>query len=66
MIEETTLNALRSLVEGLTFHDFRHEAITRLARKLDVLDLARMVGHRDLRQLAIYYNATAEEMAGRL
>ena len=56
----------KAMVEGLTFHDFRHEAITRLARKLDVLDLARMVGHRDLRQLAIYYNATAEEMAGRL
>lgn len=53
-------------VEGLTFHDLRHTAITRLARKLDVLDLARMVGHRDLRQLMIYYNASAEDMAGRL
>lgn len=56
----------KAMVEGLTFHDFRHEAITRLARKLDVLDLARMVGHRDLRQLSVYYNATAEEMAARL
>lgn len=53
-------------VEGLTFHDLRHTAITRLARKLDVLDLARMVGHRDLRQLMIYYNASAEDMANRL
>jgi len=34
-------------IAGLTFHDTRHEALTRLARKLDVLDLARMVGHRD-------------------
>lgn len=33
-------------IHDLTFHDSRHEAITRLARKLDVLDLARMVGHR--------------------
>jgi hypothetical protein len=31
-----------------------------------VLPLARMVGHRDLKQLLVYYNATAEEIAGRL
>ena len=53
-------------IDNLRYHDSRHEAITRLARKLDVLDLARMVGHRDLRSLRIYYNATAEEIAGRL
>lgn len=51
---------------NLTFHDSRHEALTRLARKLDVLDLARMVGHRDPRSLMIYYNATASEIALRL
>lgn len=53
-------------IEDLTFHDTRHTAITRLARKLDVLDLARMVGHRDLKSLMIYYNATAEDIAKRL
>lgn len=53
-------------IEGLRFHDTRHEAITRLARKLDVLDLARMTGHRDPRSLMVYYNATATEVAGRL
>lgn len=53
-------------IDGLTFHDTRHEALTRLARKLEVLDLARMVGHRDPRSLMIYYNATAEEIASRL
>lgn len=53
-------------ITGLTFHDTRHEALTRLARKLDVLDLARMVGHRDPRSLMIYYNPTAQEIAGRL
>lgn len=53
-------------IKALTFHDTRHEALTRLARKLEVLDLARMVGHRDPRSLMIYYNATAEEIAGRL
>ena len=53
-------------IKGLTFHDTRHEALTRLARKLQVLDLARMVGHRDPRSLMIYYNATAEEIATQL
>ncbi|EMN1578428.1 site-specific integrase, partial [Pseudomonas aeruginosa] len=42
------------------------EATTRLARKLDVLDLARMTGHRDPRSLMVYYNATASEVASRL
>lgn len=56
----------RAGVDNLTFHDSRHEAITRLARRLDILDLARMVGHRDLRQLQRYYNATAAEIARRL
>lgn len=53
-------------VAGITFHDTRHEALTRLARKIDVLDLARMVGHRDTRSLMVYYNATASEIAARL
>ncbi|OYQ90516.1 hypothetical protein B9T10_04125 [Wohlfahrtiimonas chitiniclastica] len=53
-------------IENLTFHDTRHEACTRLAEKLKVLDLARMIGHRDPRSLMIYYNATATEIAERL
>lgn len=56
----------RAMIEDLHFHDTRHEAITRLAKKLGVLDLARMVGHRDLRQLSVYYNETATEMAPKL
>ena len=53
-------------IEDLHFHDSRHEACTRLARKLEVLDLARMIGHKDLRSLMVYYNATASEIADRL
>lgn len=53
-------------VVGLTFHDSRHLAITRLARVMDVLELARMVGHRDLKMLMIYYNASAEDLARKL
>lgn len=50
----------------LHFHDTRHEGITRLAKKLQVLDLARMVGIRDLSILMVYYNPTATEIAERL
>ncbi|MBP1087043.1 MULTISPECIES: tyrosine-type recombinase/integrase [Pseudomonas] len=53
-------------IVDLHFHDTRHEATTRLARKVDVLDLARITGHKDPRSLMVYYNATAEEMAERL
>lgn len=53
-------------IKDLTFHDTRHEAITRLAKKLHVLDLARMVGHKDIRKLMIYYNESAEDIASRL
>ncbi len=37
-----------------------------LARKLDVLPLARMVGHTDLKMLMTYYNESAEDLAKRL
>ncbi|MFL0809097.1 MAG: site-specific integrase [Agarilytica sp.] len=53
-------------ISGMTFHDTRHEAITRLAKKLQILDLARAIGHRDPRSLMIYYNPTAEEIAEQL
>jgi integrase len=56
----------RAGIEDATFHDARHLAITRLAKKLNVLDLARMVGHRDLKQLQVYYNESAEDIAARL
>ena len=56
----------RAGVEGLRFHDSRHEAITRLARRVDVLDLARIVGHKNISELMTYYDATAGEIAARL
>ncbi|WP_058048192.1 tyrosine-type recombinase/integrase [Janthinobacterium sp. Ant5-2-1] len=56
----------RAGIEGLIFHDARHEAITRLAKKLNILELARMVGHKDIRQLQVYYNETAAEIAKKL
>ena len=56
----------RAKIVNLRFHDSRHEAITRLSRKLNVLSLARVVGHKDIKMLQIYYNETAEELARRL
>lgn len=53
-------------ITDLTFHDTRHEAITRLAKKLQPLDLARMTGHTNLSELLTYFNATAEDIARRL
>ena len=53
-------------LQHIHFHDSRHEAVTRLSKKLDVLALARMIGHRDLRSLQVYYNEHASEIALRL
>lgn len=52
--------------EDLHFHDSRHEACTRLARFLTVMELARVIGHRDLKSLMVYYNPTAAELAAKL
>lgn len=48
------------------FHDSRHLAITRLSRRLDMLALARMVGHRNPSQLLTYYNPDPADLAARL
>jgi integrase len=53
----------KTTIENLTFHDTRHEAITRLSKKLNVLGLAKAVGHRDIKQLQTYYNESAEDLA---
>jgi integrase len=57
---------VRAGIPNLRFHDARSEAIYRLSKKLDILDLARTVGHRDLKSLMIYYRSSADELADRL
>jgi integrase len=47
----------RAMIEGLHFHDSRREALTRLAAKVDVMTLAKISGHRDLRILSNTYYA---------
>lgn len=56
----------RAEIKGVHFHDSRANAITRLSKKLDVLELARMIGHRDLNSLQAYYRITPAEIAARL
>lgn len=50
----------------LHFHDSRGEAIWRLSKKLDVLQLAQVIGHRDLKSLMLYYRESAADLAKRL
>jgi integrase len=57
----------RAMVVGLHFHDSRREALTRLAERVDVLTLAKISGHKDLRILqAVYYAPDMGEVAKRL
>lgn len=53
-------------ISGLTFHDMKHEACTRLAKFMPIEDLARQLGTRNLKILMIYYNPTAAEIAALL
>lgn len=53
-------------IKGLTFHDSRAEAITRLSKRLGILELARMVGHKNISELQTYYRESAEDIAAKL
>lgn len=72
-LESKSLDALwrklraRAAVDGLTFHDSRRAGTTRMAAKLDALELAKMTGHRDLSMLLnTYYKADAAKIARKL
>lgn len=54
------------LLGHLHFHDARAEALTLLSRRMDVLTLARVSGHKDLRELMGYYRESPEQIAARL
>ena len=54
----------RAGLEDLTFHDLRHVATSRLARRFpNPLDLKRVTGHRDLKSLDRYYQPNLTELA---
>ena len=57
----------RAGIEGLHFHDLRHVATCRLAERLpNVIELASVTGHRDLKMLARYYHVPAAALALKL
>ena len=53
-------------LDDLTFHDTRHEATYRLSKKVEVLELSKITGHKDIKMLLIYYNPTMDELASKL
>ena len=49
------------------FHDTRAEALTQLSRKVDVMTLAKISGHKDLSIMQnTYHRETAEDIAARM
>lgn len=55
------------MLTDLHFHDARHVAITRLAEKLpNVIELAAVSGHSDVRVLGRYYHPKAEDLAKKI
>jgi len=54
-------------ISKMTFHDSRGEALTLLARKVDVMTLARISGHKNINLLlSTYYRETPQQIAARL
>lgn len=57
----------RAKIANLHFHDLRHEATSRLAEKLpNVIELANVTGHKDLKMLKRYYHPRVEDLAKKL
>jgi integrase len=50
-------------IRGLTFHDLRATAATRLAKVLNPLQLAKMFGWKDLKQAMTYYRESTDDIA---
>jgi integrase len=63
---ERARNAAR--ITNLTFHDLRHEAISRLFENtdLDVMEIKTISGHRSMQMLARYSHLRAHRLADRL
>ena len=54
-------------INNLRFHDLRHEATSRFFEKgLNVMEVAAITGHKDLRMLQRYTHLRAEDLARKL
>lgn len=58
----------RAKIENFTYHDLRHEALSRLAERGDfsVLEIAAVSGHKTLQMLKRYTHLQAERLADKL
>jgi integrase len=58
----------RAGIQGLTWHDLRHSAATRLGKagKLSVIELCRIFGWSDPRMAMVYINPTVQDLAAKL
>ncbi|MHB1537499.1 MAG: tyrosine-type recombinase/integrase [Solirubrobacteraceae bacterium] len=59
--------AKRAGIENVRIHDLRHEATSRIAEKLpNLIELAAVTGHKDLRMLKRYYHPRPTDLAKKL
>lgn len=57
----------RVMIEDYHFHDSRADALTRLSRRVDVMELARISGHKNIQLLYdTYYRTRPQEIAKKL
>lgn len=57
----------RAGIDGLRFHDLRHEAVSRLfERQFNTMEVATISGHKSLQMLQRYTHLRAEDLALRL
>lgn len=58
---------VRAGIDGVVFHTLRHEATSRLAERLpNVIELAAVTGHKDIRMLQRYYHPRPTDLAQKL
>ena len=57
----------RASIDGLRFHDLRHEAVSRFFEMgLSVPEIAAISGHKDYRMLASYTHVSAKNLAQKI
>ena len=50
-------------IQGMMFRDSRATALTLMARRVDIMRLQRISGHKDIRQLSRYYREKSEDIS---
>lgn len=65
-LSSTFYRVSKRLGISATFHDSRHNFCTKAASKVTVLELAKILGHKNINQLMTYYNPDPEDLADKL